>query len=114
MKQKQVQTILKSTLRLLVMLRESLKAEGAEDTPLFQSVKAHADMVGLALPNKDRMTKEEMDMIRKQAVAVVVVDKVANEDNTQKIITNGTTVLPGAGQMQILNGPAADQIRKRI
>jgi hypothetical protein len=117
MKQAQVKKILKSTLRLLVVLRESLKVEGAEGTPIYQSVKSHADLIGLALPNADRLTKEELATIRKQANAVAVLEKVANPDNTSKIVTaDGAAALPGDGQMQILgNNPAiVEQVRRHL
>lgn len=57
---------LKSTLRLLVLLREMLTTEGAEGTDLHRSVVAHANLCGLALPNKDRVSKEELAAIREK------------------------------------------------
>lgn len=55
---------LKTTLRLLVMIREMLKAEGATDTSLFVAVRDCANLCGTALPNKDLISAEELEKIR--------------------------------------------------
>lgn len=88
---------LKSTLRLLVMLREMLKAEGAIDTDLYKSVVAHANMIGSVLPNKDRVGKDEIEKILEGI----------------KVVNDGTAAPqpiqpPAPGQMVILT---PDQLR---
>lgn len=62
---------LESTMRLLVALREMLRLQGATTTPLFKAIHAHANLCALALPNKLRLSKAELDGIVKVAVDTV-------------------------------------------
>ncbi len=57
--------ILRSTLRLLVLLRESLGAQQVpRDNPLHQSVYIHANLVASLLPHDELISPEELDNIR--------------------------------------------------
>lgn len=85
---------LKSTLRLLVMLREMLKAEGAIDTDLYKSVVAHANMIGSVLPNKDRVGKDEIEKILEGIKTV----NDGTADKNRPLVS----MPPAPGQMVIL------------
>lgn len=97
MKIKQVQKVLQSNLKLLVLLRESLDAEGAVNTPIYAAVAAQAQATGLMLPNSMRMTKEEIAVIRRQARAT---QAPVNPDATQQ---NLPKQLPSDGQFITLD-----------
>lgn len=101
MKIKQATKVLKSNLQLLVLLRESLAAAGAMNTPLYAAVAAGAQLTGSILPDSCRMTADELKTIRRQATAANLPESGAEPS---KIITDGTAkpALPGAGQMVIL------------
>lgn len=92
---------LKSTLRLLVMLREMLRAEGATDTDLFKSVVNHANMIGMVLPNKDRVGKDEIEKI-------LAGIKSVNEGTSDK--NSGEFRPPKPGEMVVLK---PEQLRVR-
>ncbi len=108
MKIKQIQKILKTNLRLLVMLRESLEAEGAKESPLYAAVAAQAQATGFALPNEMRLTKEEIAAFRRRAVAATMEQTQPAGDNNRIIAAGsipgpqGPPVLPGPGQFSIL------------
>lgn len=60
-----METALASTMRLLVLVRESLRAaDGGEETPIFKAVETHANLCGSLIPDKERMTKAELDKLR--------------------------------------------------
>lgn len=92
---------LKSTLRLLVMLREMLKAEGAVDTDLHKSVVAHANMVGMCLPNKDLVSKEELAKMR---------ELITSGQKSPAAAPFESVTPPAPGQMVVLS---PDQIRRK-
>ena len=57
--------VLKSTLRLLVLLRETLIVQGVPpENPLHQSVFQHANLIGAMLPNDELIGPEELANIR--------------------------------------------------
>jgi hypothetical protein len=62
---KKYKLALQGNLRLLVMIRESLKLQGVPDSNvLMQAVVTQANVCGLLLPNDMRMSKEELKLIR--------------------------------------------------
>lgn len=64
---KQLEAALAATLRLLVLIRESLSRQpGGEKTPLFTAVAAHANLCGVLLPDELRMSQAEIDRLRVQ------------------------------------------------
>lgn len=92
---------LKAVLRLLVFLREAMKAEDAQGTTLYKSVVDHANLVALVLPNRDRVSGEELErilMAMKQGGGIPV-DKSAG---------GGAYELPERGGMVVLS---PDQLR---
>lgn len=95
MKIKQATKVLKSNLQLLVLLRESLAAAGAMNTPLYAAVAAGAQLTGSILPDSCRMTADELKTIRRQATAANLPESGAEPSKAKP-------VLPGAGQMVIL------------
>lgn len=81
-----------------MLIRESLAAAGASDSPLYAAVRDQANLCGQALPETMRMTKAEVEMIRKQASAV---HAPAPEYAAAKSLA---PVLPAVkGQMMVLN-----------
>src|SRR6185295_14461557 len=65
--------ILKSTLRLLVLLRENLVVQQVpKDNPLSQSICIHANLVASLLPHDDLIGPEEMANIRASLGSVPV------------------------------------------
>lgn len=74
-KQRKLMTtqVLKSTLRLLVLLRETLIAQGVpQDNALHQSVFMHANLVGALLPNDKLIGPAELANIRASVGSVPV------------------------------------------
>jgi hypothetical protein len=110
MKIKQVQKVLQSNLKLLVLLRESLVAEGATNTPIYAAVAAQAQATGMMLPDAMRMTKEEINVIRRQAVAANLnAGNPAPADAAESSIK--VPALPKSGQFQILD---PSQIKRKL
>lgn len=104
-KHKQSQSVLASNLRLLVLLRESLRAEGTpEDNALLKAVVTQANLCGIVLPNKLRVSKTELDVIRKGA-GLIKAESKATE-------SGGVTALPGAGQMIVLTPEQLAGVKK--
>lgn len=107
MKIKQVQKVLQSNLKLLVLLRESLAAEGATNTPIYAAVAAQAQATGMTLPDSMRMTKEEIAVIRRQATAANLnagEPQPADAAESSLSLTPGNKQpLPKSGQFQILD-----------
>ena len=64
---KQLEAALAASMRLLVLIRESLRREvGGTETPLYKAVAAHANLCGTLLPDELRMTQAEVDKINAQ------------------------------------------------
>lgn len=63
---KECEQALASCMRLLVLIRETLVATGDNNSPLFASVSAHANMCGTLVPDKMRMTEAEVTKLRMQ------------------------------------------------
>lgn len=57
---------LASCMRLLVLIRETLTSLGDNNSPLLASVTHHANMCGTLIPDKERMTAEELAKLRAQ------------------------------------------------
>lgn len=75
-KQRKVMTnqVLRSTLRLLVLLRETLVVQGVPaDNALHKSVFMHANLVGALLPNDELIGPEELASIRAAVGSVPTV-----------------------------------------
>lgn len=65
--------ILRSTLRLLVLLRETLIVQGVPaDNALHKSVFMHANLVGSLLPNDELISPAELQNIRASVGSVPV------------------------------------------
>lgn len=95
-KTKTLQSVISSNLRLLVLLRETLRAAGTPaNNPLLVTVVAQANLCGTVLPNDLRISKTELDAIRKGAGIVMAEKKAPTQ------ITLPPT-LPGSGGMVIL------------
>ena len=96
-KAKLMQSVLSSNLRLLVTLRESVRAGGTpEDNPLLKALVTQLNLCGMLLPNHLRISKSELDEIRRGA-GIVMAEK-------PKELPKPPPTLPGAGGMMIL-GP---------
>jgi len=104
---------LKAVLRLLVFLREAMKAEGAKDTTLYKSVVDHANLVGQVLPNKDRVSGEELEKLltmMKQGGGIPEKDGAEWPDvigatspgPDPKAVAQALRTLPKPGQMIVL------------
>lgn len=64
---KQLEQALSQSMRLLVLIRESLKREpGGTKSPLFEAVASHANLCGMLLPDSLRMSQAEIDRITAQ------------------------------------------------
>lgn len=65
-KKKDMEQALASCMRLLVLVRETLVVLGDEKSPLFAAVAAHASLCGTLIPDKSRMSAEELATVRAQ------------------------------------------------
>lgn len=64
-KRQQYLAALASCMKLLVVIRESLKANpGGSESPLYAAVNEHAQMCGKLLPNSMRIPLDELDKIK--------------------------------------------------
>jgi len=62
--------ILKSTLRVLVLLRETLAVQGVPaEHPMHKAVFMHANLIGSLLPNDDLVSPAELSSIRAKLLA---------------------------------------------
>jgi hypothetical protein len=107
----QLVKVLSSNLRLLVLLRESLAASGADKSPLYVAVAAQAQLTGQVLPNSERMSKEETEAIRAQAGgALTAPEKVEQAVVNQKL--EGLAKLPSGGEFQVLSPSTWFKVKK--
>lgn len=107
---------LRAVLRLLVFLREAMKAEDAQGTTLYKSVVDHANLVALALPNKDRVSGEELEKIlaaMKQGGGIPKgePDKLTGSVPINPEFATSLRQLPERGGMVVLS---PDQLRRPL
>jgi hypothetical protein len=63
-KKKELLMALQSSMKLLVVVHEALRANGAHKSPLGSALRTHASLCGSLLPNSMRMTQVEAEQIR--------------------------------------------------
>lgn len=95
--------VLSSNLRLLVLLRESLAANGQTDTPLYAAIRDQAQVTGLVLPNDQRMTEQEVADIRAQAGGAMNAPEKVQQGETEIKLNQMARGLPGQGDVMVLN-----------
>lgn len=64
MKQNQTRLVLRSNLRLLVLLRETLSAQGDNSSALFTAIKHQANLTGSVLPEGMRLAQSDLKAIQ--------------------------------------------------
>lgn len=62
-KQRRLLETIAMNMKLFVVIQESLRAANAEDTPLFEAVRAQAQLCGALLPNSMRLEREALEKI---------------------------------------------------
>jgi hypothetical protein len=72
----QLQQALASNLKLLVLLRESFRANGAEQSDIFRAIDLQAQLAGSVLPDHMRLKQEEVDSIRRGLVVAPKLEKL--------------------------------------
>jgi hypothetical protein len=63
-KKKELLLALASSMKLLVVVHEALRANGEHKSPLGEAIAAHASLCGSLLPNSMRLTTAEAGQIR--------------------------------------------------
>lgn len=94
---KEMEKALAAVMRLLVLIRESLMLQKAEDTPLFSAVESHANMCGTLIPEKFRMTTQEIETLRaalnKATTTPLEQASLTAEEISRRLQSNGNVVV---------------------
>lgn len=90
--------VLASCLKVLVLVRESLKAIQAQDSDLFRAVDAHCTLAMSKLPPELILDPEEFKRIQRGARGMEM-----NQVLDAELQASGPAKLPKAGEMMVLD-----------